>query len=420
MKITDKQISGAVIITLILAMLALAIYWVNNRDSRVGPEYEVGGSGAAGCIDASFVTTETETSCASERVLTGTANQVAITDNGANSTVVLSLPQSIATTSDVTFDDVIVNGVLGLDSVSEFLALAAPATIRLGGRDNVIIELDTNANSTSDFCIRANNVASDIFCIDESGNVTLATLDGDLNVFVDIKPDSFDSVDSGADEECLTYEGTNQVEWQPCGAGGGHAFNTGLPIPAGSTPTDTAYIGVPGVGFNGTGGGAFVTANDIYYEPYNVDEEITVDRLSILVTSAGNPDDECRMAAYTADSEWQPIDLVVDGGVVVVDSLGWKHASITPTVFAVGSYVNALICESSPALGDHSSDGSYFTSLVNTGLTTSTRFARTIRDSAPSGTPLTGFADPAVDFWDTVDMSTGTFGRFILMRWSVN
>jgi hypothetical protein len=215
MKITEKQISGAVILVLILAMIALVAYWANNRTSRVGPEYETTGAGN-GCDGTSFVTTETEVDCDSERVLTGTVNQVIVTDNGVNSTVVLSLPQSINTTADVTFDDVIATGLFGIGSVSEFLRVAAPATIRLGGRDNIILELDTNNNSASDFCLRANGVATDIFCIDESGNVTLAIIDGDLNTFVDIKPDSFDSVDAGADEECLTYEGTNTVEWQAC------------------------------------------------------------------------------------------------------------------------------------------------------------------------------------------------------------
>jgi hypothetical protein len=41
-----------------------------------------------------------------ERVLTGTANQVILTDNGANSTIVLSLPQNIDTGATVLFSEV--------------------------------------------------------------------------------------------------------------------------------------------------------------------------------------------------------------------------------------------------------------------------------------------------------------------------
>lgn len=57
-------------------------------------------------FDAQYVTLATNATLTNERVLTGTANQVVITDNGAGSTVVLSLPQSIATSSSVTFGNV--------------------------------------------------------------------------------------------------------------------------------------------------------------------------------------------------------------------------------------------------------------------------------------------------------------------------
>ncbi len=53
--------------------------------------------------DASYITLAADASLSAERVLTGTTSQVVITDNGAGSTVVLSLPQSIATTSSPTF-----------------------------------------------------------------------------------------------------------------------------------------------------------------------------------------------------------------------------------------------------------------------------------------------------------------------------
>jgi hypothetical protein len=50
-----------------------------------------------------FVMIGNDATVSAERALTGTANQVIITDNGANSTVVLSTPQDIATTSNVEF-----------------------------------------------------------------------------------------------------------------------------------------------------------------------------------------------------------------------------------------------------------------------------------------------------------------------------
>lgn len=74
--------------------------------SSAGVETDILTSGSGAPIGAQYVTIATNASLTAERVLTGTANQIVITDNGANSTVVLSTPQSIATTSTVTFGSV--------------------------------------------------------------------------------------------------------------------------------------------------------------------------------------------------------------------------------------------------------------------------------------------------------------------------
>lgn len=58
---------------------------------------------------ASFVTVSLDTALTNERQLLGTANQITLTDNGANSTLVLALPQSIATTSNVQFAELILD-----------------------------------------------------------------------------------------------------------------------------------------------------------------------------------------------------------------------------------------------------------------------------------------------------------------------
>ena len=55
---------------------------------------------------SAYVTVGNDGTLTSERSLTGTANQVVVTDNGAGSTIVLSTPQDIATSSDVTFGQV--------------------------------------------------------------------------------------------------------------------------------------------------------------------------------------------------------------------------------------------------------------------------------------------------------------------------
>lgn len=55
--------------------------------------------------NASYVTLSTDSTLPNERVLTGTANQVNVTDNGAGSTVVLSTPQNIHTAATPTFSN---------------------------------------------------------------------------------------------------------------------------------------------------------------------------------------------------------------------------------------------------------------------------------------------------------------------------
>lgn len=65
-----------------------------------------GGGGGGAPAAASFVTVTAESGIATERVLTGTANQIVLTDAGINSTLTLSTPQDIATGSSVTFGNV--------------------------------------------------------------------------------------------------------------------------------------------------------------------------------------------------------------------------------------------------------------------------------------------------------------------------
>jgi len=54
-------------------------------------------------IGAAFVTIGNTSALTAERALTGTSNQIIVSDNGANSTVVLSLPQNIHTAATPTF-----------------------------------------------------------------------------------------------------------------------------------------------------------------------------------------------------------------------------------------------------------------------------------------------------------------------------
>lgn len=59
--------------------------------------------GSAAPTDATYVTLSTNATLSAERVLTGTSNQITVTDGGANGNVTLSTPQDIATTSTPQF-----------------------------------------------------------------------------------------------------------------------------------------------------------------------------------------------------------------------------------------------------------------------------------------------------------------------------
>lgn len=95
-------------------------------------------TGSAAPVDATYVTLSTNATLTNERVLTGTANQITLTDNGAGSTIVLSLPQSIATTSTPTFASMTLTAASSLT-----LGTASSAT---GG---LILRNATNANTLS-------------------------------------------------------------------------------------------------------------------------------------------------------------------------------------------------------------------------------------------------------------------------------
>lgn len=67
------------------------------------PTFQTAGGGGGAPTDATYVTLSTNGTLSNERVLTGTANQITVTDNGAGSTVVLSTPQDIHTGASPTF-----------------------------------------------------------------------------------------------------------------------------------------------------------------------------------------------------------------------------------------------------------------------------------------------------------------------------
>lgn len=129
---------------------------------------------------ASYVTLGTNSSLTSERVLTGTANQITITDGGAGSTVTLALPQNIHTAATPQFASVVFADNTGLtdDSSNELLWLqkqtnavnyvevenAATTTnpiIRATGDDsNVGLSFAVKGTGTYNFTATSSNAAT--------------------------------------------------------------------------------------------------------------------------------------------------------------------------------------------------------------------------------------------------------------------
>jgi len=109
--------------------------------------YSGGGGAPAGTTP--YIVVSAVAGLASERILTGTANQITLTDAGAGSTLTLSLPQSIAAASAVTFGGLTINGTTSLDGAVTINDSSADVDFRVesngmayafgvdGGNDNV-------------------------------------------------------------------------------------------------------------------------------------------------------------------------------------------------------------------------------------------------------------------------------------------
>jgi len=101
--------------------------------------------------DASYVVLDVNSTLTSERVLTGTSNQITVTDNGAGSTVVLSLPQNIHTGATPTFTGLLLSGLTASRAVvtdgSKNLASSAVTTTELGYVSGVTSAIQTQIDN---------------------------------------------------------------------------------------------------------------------------------------------------------------------------------------------------------------------------------------------------------------------------------
>lgn len=113
------------------------------------------GTATAGApADATFVTISASASLSDERVLTGTSNQITITDAGAGSTVTLSLPTTVNLgVASTTAGKVLLYGSTSGNTTVQATAIAGTTTVTLPAATDTLVgkaTTDTFTNKTYD------------------------------------------------------------------------------------------------------------------------------------------------------------------------------------------------------------------------------------------------------------------------------
>lgn len=132
-------------------------------------------------VASNYVTIGNDSSLTNERALTGTTNQVTVTDGGAGGNVTLSLPQSIATSSNVTFAGVTsTGGQTFTGSHKRNRTTVADTAYTMLSTDSVIAYTSLTAARTVTLLAAATaGAGARIQIIDESGSA------GEFNIIVD-------------------------------------------------------------------------------------------------------------------------------------------------------------------------------------------------------------------------------------------
>lgn len=112
-------------------------------------------AGASAPTTAQYVTLATNATLSQERVLTGTANQITITDNGAGATAVLSTPQNIHTAATPQFARVGLGGAADTTAAAKFTGQAYSATVS-DGNSGVAKTLDFDLGNVHSVTLTGN------------------------------------------------------------------------------------------------------------------------------------------------------------------------------------------------------------------------------------------------------------------------
>lgn len=92
------------------------------------------------------------------------------------------------------------------------------------------------------------------------------------------------------------------------------------------------------------------TLNRVYYSPIKVDTPITIDQVTIEVTTAGGGGTKCRTGVFSADINWQPDVEQVLSAEIAIDAIAVVDTAITETTLQEGRYLIAYTGEDTATL----------------------------------------------------------------------
>jgi len=133
--------------------------------------------------------------------------------------------------------------------------------------------------------------------------------------------------------------------------------------------------------------------------------QITIDQLLLEVTTAVAG--SIRLGIYSADTDWQPVALILDAGTVDCSTTGVKSISINQTL-SPGRYLLVLVSDVGPTVRVVRGGNRY--AGLNTAIGTSAMIMSLYR--AFTFAPL---PDPPSD-WDTIYTSSYPFNHAVLVR----
>jgi hypothetical protein len=173
------------------------------------------------------------------------------------------------------------------------------------------------------------------------------------------------------------------------------------------TVTTTRYAyGLPGVQFNGAATQA-LTANTIYYAPFEVTAPITLDFMALEIAT-GTPVGNLRLGVYAADSNLQPTGApLFDSGDLAFTTAGILSKQGTPVTLQPGVYLTAT--NSSAGITVRAALGGQ--TMVNTAMGTNLFTVITNATQTQGAFPTPGTP------WTTRVPAANTTRHVAMLRW---